>query len=474
MQATGLASASDTEPRVAVQMPATPPPPAAPDPETQMARNSGYAVAARFGMAASRGLGLILISRALGATAFGDYSLVLAAFSIAAGLGTFGLDQAHVYYTGSDRAATATRMRNSLWLALGFGAAAGLALVALAALLRGRIFDTTPREALWITALSLPAILHHNYLMGIVVGRSWFRYYSATEIAKWALHLALLGGLAVAGALSIHTALLALYVPIALTGVVHAWRLLRAEGLSPAALAGAPDLPRLRQSLAFGARAGLLSVGQVLHLRLDVYLVKYFTSSAAVGQYALATNIADVILYGGRSVGLVVFARSSTQRSPGKSIVPRVSRLMVAAVGVLAAIVFVGREQWIGLLFGAEYLRCTTAVACRLPGILAESVSLVVVGDFLGRGRTRGVLIATAGAVATGLVLNAWLVPWVGIAGAATAFSIASFLRVFALLRLHRGLTGTSLAAYCVPRRDDLARLRSLRRRRATGGEVRA
>ena len=39
-----------------------------------------------------------------------------------------------------------------------------------------------------------------------------------------------------------------------------------------------------------------------------------------------------------------------------------------AAAAGREAVVLVGREQWIRILFGAEYLPCTLAVACRLRG----------------------------------------------------------------------------------------------------------
>jgi O-antigen/teichoic acid export membrane protein len=440
---------------------------AAPVTEREFVRSSGWALAARLCMAASRGVGLILLSRVLGATAFGEYSLLLAAFAVGSGVGTFGLDQAHVYFTGMRRQDAVRMLTNVMWLALVAGTAVGSALLGVVHLLRDRIFDGAPAGAVLATAIAMPAILHHNYVTGMVVGRSWFRYYGASEIAKWSLHVGILSTLAALDRLTVQSALLALYVPIVLAGIVHHVVLQRAERAPLATLWARPDVALLRQSLNFGARACLLTVGQVMHLRLDVYLVKYFTSAATVGQYALATNIADVILYAGRSVGLVLFARTAVDPRPTADLVPRITRIMSIVVCALAAIVALGRDVWIGTFFGPAYLACAAAIVCRLPGIVAESTSLVLVGDFLGRARALRVLAPTAGAVVVGLALNAWLVPAGGIAAAATAFSIASALRAGALVALHARLSGSQWYRYGIPTFADVRDIvRAVRRPR--------
>jgi hypothetical protein len=136
-------------------------------------------------------------------------------------------------------------------------------------------------------------------------------------------------------------------------------------------------------------------------------------------------------------------------------LVPRVTRSISIVVLALAAIVAVGREVWIATFFGAAYLACATAIACRLPGILAESTSVVLVGDFLSRAQALRVLVPTGAAVLAGLALNAWLVPRGGIAAAAAAFSIASFVRAAGLIALHARVSGVPWTLYGMPRGRD-------------------
>lgn len=419
-----------------------------PGENAQVVRGSGYTLAARLAMAASRGVGLILISRTLGAADFGTYSLLIAAFALSASAGTLGMDQAHTYFSGSRRQDPARMLRNAGWLAVALGVAAGFALLGATHILRERIFDATPRAAELLTAASLPAIVYQNYLQGMAIGRSWFRLYSAVEISKWTLHVTILALCALFARLSIVTALAALYVPIMLAACVYFVALMRAERLALSQCFGLPSLSEARQSLHYGVRACSLHFSHVLHLRMDLYLLKYFTSAVTVGQYALAVNITDVILYGGRSVGLVVLARRSGASSPRAGVTPRVTRVMLVVVGSLATAVLLGRTFLVETFFGAAFLACTGAIALRLPGILAESLSVVLVSDFLGRAHARSALIMTCAAVLLSLALNMLLIPVGGMIAAACVFSLASWVRVIGMIGFHTRLACSTWREY--------------------------
>jgi O-antigen/teichoic acid export membrane protein len=379
------------------------------------------------------------------------------------------MDQSHVYHTGGGRRPSAVLLRDAVWMAIVLGAVSGTLLLVVTHLLQGRIFDTTPLEALILTSAALPSVLLHNYLTGIVIGQGWFRYYGRVESCKWTLHVILLGALAATGTLGIESALLALYAPIGLAGCVHLGVLTRRTRVrTREALTTRPEPHDTLAALGFGARACAVGLGQVLHQRLDVYLVKYLTSASSVGLYALAANIADVILYGGRSVGLVVFARRAGDADRAPRSPAALCRTILFVTAAVAVVVLVTGEVWIGRVFGERYLQATDAVLLRLPGIVAESGSLVLVGDFLGCSATASILRATALAIAGGLALNLGCVPFGGIAAAAAAFSCASWVRLGALVRQHAARTATPVRAYLLPRHQDVPRLWAGLRRRGT------
>jgi O-antigen/teichoic acid export membrane protein len=436
-------------------------PPPATEEDGVIARQSAYTLIGRVVMAVCRGLGLVLISRAIGAAAFGEYSLVIASYAIASGLGTLGMDQAHVHFVGSGRRTLQSLLSNAMWTSLALGVAGGILLISCAHVLRGRIFDGTPWRALQITALVLPGVLFQNVLSGMTIGRAWFRYHGFVECGKWMLYLLLIGLFTARSELTITTALLALYLPIMLAGVVHVGALLSTyPGASWRTLFGRPEWDGLRQVTHFGARACSINVMHALHMRLDVYLIKYFlTSSAVVGQYALAVSITDVLLYLGRSVGLVLFAQRSAQPSFLSQAGPRAARVAAGVVLASALLLLGCAEPLVRVLFGPEFSAATGAVFARLPGLLAETVCFVLTGELLGVARMRPVFLATAAAVGFGLVLNCILVPIGGIIAAAGSFSLASWLRLGLVARAHGKEGGHSLAVYLRPSHGDVRSL---------------
>jgi hypothetical protein len=148
---------------------------------------------------------------------------------------------------------------------------------------------------------------------------------------------------------------------------------------------------------------------------------------------------------------------------------PRLARTMIAAVSLVVLAVIASPASLVSTVFGAQYLGCVRAIACRLPGTLAESASLVLVGDFLGRARIGGLVALNALGVLAGLMLNAALVPSGGIVAAACAYSVASWLRLLGLVAWHRRDSRCRFADYFVVRRSDLTLVRdtwgSIRRR---------
>lgn len=402
-------------------------------------------------MAASRGVALVCVSRALGPVGFGAYSIMIATYAVATGLMTLGLDQATLHRTGGSPSAVAASVRNALWQALVLGAVAAAALLAAGAALQSSIFDHVPRTALLLTALAVPGVLAHNLLGGVVLGQQWFRYHGMVEASKWLLHAAVIGALALTSRLGIVTALAALYAPIVLSGVVHFIALWRMHPGVGAHLRRLPRRDDMRDGLPFGIRACAANVMHVLHLRLDVYLLKWFAGATAVGHYALAVSITDVLLYAGRSVGTVVFAQRASENPWPRIDTVTLARRMILVVGAGALMVLLLSEPIVSAVFGPSFVGSVQAVHWRLPGLLAETGSFVLAGDFLGRTCLRPMLTSNLVALCFSGAANLFAIPLGGAVAAAMSFSAASLLRYGLLSRFHRQISRQPLWSYFAP-----------------------
>lgn len=89
----------------------------------------------------------------------------------------------------------------------------------------------------------------------------------------------------------------------------------------------------------------------------------------------------------------------------------------------------------------------------RLPGLLAETGSLVLTGDFLGRTCLTPMLAGNLAALCFSGVANLIAIPLGGAVAAAMSFSAASVLRYGLLSRFHRQVSQQPLWNYFVPAR---------------------
>lgn len=221
--------------------------------------------------------------------------------------------------------------------------------------------------------------------------------------------------------------------------------------------AGAPLRPVspkstwIREHASFGARGffgGLLSE---MNTRVDVLMLGYFTTDAAVGVYSFAAIIAE----GFAQIPLVVrrnldpiFGRAFAERA-----VPRITeaaRKVRRVLYPLMTLICVAAVALYPLLLrmagaGQELSESWAVFAILMAGILVNAGYRPCMGVFLQGGRpaayTGLILIAVLGNVA----LNAVLIPFMGIYGAATATAAVFVVEAGLILVLARRLLNVRL-----------------------------
>jgi len=432
-------------------------------------RDSAYSMAARIWMAAARGLCIVAISRALGPADYGTYALVLNTFVIAVLAGTMGLEQACTFTASKEPERIAQMVRNAPWLALFLGVAAILMFGPIARLFQGRIFDPQAVRLVWEALIFVPFAILNNQFAGLAAGSGWFRYYAKTETFKWTLYLALSMLLVLLHRLDVRTGLLAFYAAVSVTALIH-WKVFaaryRTAGVRPRGL----DLVLARQVLAYGMKVFSTSVVNLLNFRFDLYLVKYFRTPGEVGMYSLGMNLAEVLLYGARSVNLVIFSRVSADERRSNHLTPAVSRLLLAGITAAVFVILVVKDAVIMKVFGDRFATCSNVVTLLLPGILAQSLTLLLVGDFLGKQDLGVVLYSGLLCFAVMVGLDLWWIPMWGVLGAAGASAIAYASQTALLLHRHASGQGLGVARYLLAGRDDWNLLRGRLRAARSGG----
>jgi O-antigen/teichoic acid export membrane protein len=227
---------------------------------------------------------------------------------------------------------------------------------------------------------------------------------------------------------------------------------------------GRPRLSLLGESVRFGLRAWIGGLARFLNFRVDQILMAYLATSAALGVYAVAVNVSEVLLYlpGAVSAALVPLVARSDARERAEQTLRafRVTGLLTLATLAVAA---VAGPFLIPLVFGQAFRGSVTPFLLLLPGALGFAAMRVFSGALVASSYPGRSSLGPAVALAAGVVLDLVLIPPFGANGAAAAATAAFLAGGAVAAAAYRGRTGFSLSAL-VPGREEVAVLRSLAR----------
>lgn len=236
--------------------------------------------------------------------------------------------------------------------------------------------------------------------------------------------------------------------------------LLALRGIRPSV-----DFQLLRALFAYGARVAVGWIFQTINYRADVFILQAYVSLRAVGEYVVATLVAELALTGGSALATSVNALVANYEGEERQTTTISASLrhgLILTAAVIVGLALIGGVA-ITIAFGSSYNGAIAPMYILLPGMLFLGMGSVVTGNLRGIARP-GVSSIIAGAtMAFTIALDFLLIPRFGINGAALASTIAyTVFGTTCVLVLSR-ITRIPLRDLIVPTRSDLrAYLRAL------------
>jgi O-antigen/teichoic acid export membrane protein len=396
----------------------------------------------------------IVVSRVLGPDGRGVVALVSVLIATSSALATFGFGTSFAYLAGKNLFPRDQIVGSSLIAALGLGALTILVLAACGDLLLGSVLRGMSGLEYAVTLASVPFAYLAVFQLNFLVGAGEAQRASVMQLCAGVFAAALIVAALVVGNQGV-SGVIAMIALIAV--VVALWYLAIVTRMYGISLTGSGTVGRA--AARFGAKVYLGTISGQFWLRADVLVLNFYAGPSAVGQYSLATSLAEKVWILDSSVAQVTLhdVIGSPAREAGL-IVAKTSRnvLFLAACGCLALAVV---AAWlIPALFGAEFGAAVVPLWLLLPGVLAIAVARPISSYFYGQmGRpqvTSAVSILTA---IVGIAAYLTLVPAHGAAGAALGSSIAYVVPVIAYVPLFRRATGLTARETFLINREDLA-----------------
>jgi O-antigen/teichoic acid export membrane protein len=402
------------------------------------------------------GLGAsVLISRGLGPEGRGAYALPIVAAGTVVVAGKLGLEQANVFLLGTERLSVWCLSGQNGLVALAMGVL-GVLGVLLAAPAFPALFADTPIVLMLLVGLTIPFSLHTQFSAGLLalLGQVTRQFWATS--AAGLLQIALLFGLflspwfAVGPVLAVNLAVVVVTWAITVRGFERGQRI---QIVWDPALLG----HTLRRSLC-------LHLGMVLfflHLRLDAFMVKGMTGTAALGHYSLSVALAETVLLVTDSLAIAVLPRqmgNTIAEAAGLALQgARVSLLL--GLGLAALWTMLGTAV-IEICFGNVFAPAYLPLVGLLPGMVFLGMQRMCGGPALRAGRPTRITTIYAISLLVNGALNLWWIPVWGPLGAALASSVSYGVGAVLFLAWTARLADVRFVRGVIPTRADLVSVR--------------
>ena len=428
-------------------------------------RNYLFSLASQAAHVAALAVIMAVIARSLGPAGKGAVGLIIALPTIVAGITLLGLQAGITYYAGSGRASLGVLAANALVYTAVVGAlVTGLAWLArtpAAAALRLE-FDA----GLWRWAVLL---LVPTYLLecgtALLAGARRFARVALVNAAAGAVFAAMFTGLLLRGNGTVATACLLFVV----------YRAVRAAGVwmvIPWREAGRvrPDAAVFRGTLGYSVQGQVGKVLQILVYRLDLFLVNGLAGLTAAGLYTAATFLAEGLAHAASALRAVVLPEvAAREGDAARNLATRVGRQTLWSMVAASIVLGIVAPVLVPLMFGDAFRPAVPAVWLLLPGIVALSVSRVLVAAVAGGGWPWAGSVAAAVGLVLTIIFDLVLIPKWGFVGAAAASSIAYGVQCLSVIVLFRKQTGATLGDILRLERTDYTLFRDVVARVSNG-----
>jgi O-antigen/teichoic acid export membrane protein len=415
----------------------------------------------------------VILARKLGPHDRGLLTLVLLLPATLMTITKLGITQANVYCVRRERASSAAVASNSLSLAILFGLGFGLLGLLSRHLLLSTVMRGVPLWALVLALARLPLMLIDNYFNGVLQAINNFSIYNRrTVLGAFLLLVAI-----VALWLTKHLDLLTAVVVYSLASlIVVVWLLVDTRRHIPFGLR--IDRPLLARQVRFGMMSYTQILAMHLLFRIDVYMVSYFLNASQTAFYGLALHFTETILEIPQAVGWVIYPRMAsldTQRVHELTAQACRRTVLLTALGGLTVVTL--GPFLIPLWYGKAFAAASQPLVFATLGMVMMSVFTILTRDFTSRNKQAVNIRAGTTALVCNVALNIYMIPALGISGAALATSISYSVAALMALVPYRRESGIELSEVMIPRAADVRFIRDavwqiVQRRRGRAGDI--
>jgi len=381
------------------------------------------------------GLGAsVIVGRWLGPEGLGALAVLNVTVALAVQIGSAGLPSANTYFISRDRKRLGPTWANAIVFAFVWGTLLLLFVVALARI-NPALFGSVPTNLLVIAAISIPFQL--LTLLGLNVLLAMDRIGQMNLLDSMSPVLLLCNAILVL--LILHSKLLVLVTCNTAAAFVLAiwviWMVARLLKRQREADVFRPNAALFKDTMKYGLKFSIPVMAAILIFRFDLLIVNHFRGAAEAGVYAVASQMANLLLMLPGVIATLLFPRLASSQDQRGEFAVQVTR-HASFVMLLICLAAAAASFALPMLYGARFADATVQLLILLPGVYLISIEAVLVQHFMGTGLPIAIPVFWLVTVAVSLGLNFALVPTLGARGAALT-STLSYALIFVLVAVY-------------------------------------
>lgn len=394
----------------------------------------------------------VFVARSLEPAERGHFALLQSLNGLTGISANFAIASAAIFHIGKRLITPREAAGAACTLALLSGALGAAAIVPIALVARDSVFSGISTSLIIGAILLATAVLIRDYLGGVLVSISRPLSYQICHAAQPVGMLLLLLLFLATSEGSLGVVYRSWVGGVSLSGIISI-------GITAALLGSRPRF-RSRQMFTlarFGMRTYPALLLRFLNLRLDQFLVVLLSSSAALGQYAVAVNVGELLFQVPAALlwtlsGVI----SSLDTERAAQIVTQFSRFAVILLMGASLVVAAAAPWGVPFLFGTDYFPAWRSLVLLLPGMVFYAPAIIIAEYFIvQRGQPSRAALIAGSSVLSSIVFNGLLTPSLEASGASIASSLSYLVMLVVALELFQGSSGTSVRSFLTFSRGD-------------------
>lgn len=373
----------------------------------------------------------VLTARLLGPAGKGMLSLALLVPNLIVLISNLGVEISNTYFIGKKKYKTQDIISNSVFLSLVIGLSFVVLIWLFAPIISRVLIKGIQIPLLRLSVCLIPLGLMNRYFISILLGQNRIKQLSALRILETFSALILTILLLVVFKFEVFGALVAVICATFLSVIVGVFYV--KDGVYQ--VIPKVNKPVLFQTIRHGVKGYIGNLLQFFNYRFDVILVNFFLGVVSVGHYTIAVALAEFVWHIPNAIAQTLFPKiASSTREQANQFTPMVFRHTFLVTLLAACVLFSVSRFVIPVVFGKAYIPSIVPLWILLPGIVMLSLSKVLTGDLNGRGLPQYGSYSSAISLVATLSLDFFLIPKMGIAGAALASSISYSIATMVVL----------------------------------------